>query len=397
MGGTTPSNLRSALYVRVYEWSATTGRIGKMIKGYNTLCPRGEWCKLSFADVKKDFPEYSNNKYLIGISCGISFNVVCPPFASPGADWLNFLHWFDSGDQRTSVRSRSVKMFRSPYQGAVSYLTATAYKSQKTATVTRQIMTAVPSFTPRPTISFPPTITLGPPPPTVGGQSAATLTAIARDAATKTAAALSLSQTQNAMRATQTALALSQTQIQATRNAQATAARGTATAVTNATRTVEAAITQVLYITQTHIANNAATAAATLAPGVAATATALALASDGCAVFCFNVNEQTQALEKQAPTVGAGSVIAELARVFVSFENGLKSSPCNGLPASIAGVQLGSGDYQIRDDLANSLCYWRNWFDSNTNIFPMIRVVLAAVMVILIAIMVLRIIRRAIK
>ena len=387
--GSTPTYIVSGLYVEVFSYDPATRQVGGLIAFANFTGTRGLFNKLTFEQIKTWYQSQNNRRWdpyrtIVQISCARFNGNTCPPAYNNGQIDM----YKEPGHHLPTGRSSPTYLILSPGQFKNNFrATATAYKSQRTPTRTVQVMTAIPTFTPRPTNVWP---TLPPAPPTINAttQTGATQTAIVRQRQTATAAAGVTYATQTAV-----AVAIAQaTAAQATAYTQQTAQRATATAAIAQTQVVELAITSAAQATMTAVAQIVGTMAATQQAGVNRTATVQMLIDDGDAVFRGSFGEQIEQA-KDVSEVGPGGVFSVLVDAATAFDRGLQSSPCNGLPASIAGRSTTSGDYQITDDLAASLCTIRQWLDAQTNVIPLIRQILSVVIVLLIVIMIMRIIR----
>lgn len=396
--GSTPTYVRTALRISVLDYDPSTKRVGSEVYSQNYVFARGAVSRIDYAQIAgymlQSGKAFNRYRHLIQIQCPITgSNIICAPPSGP--NWANQYECANGScpNNRPMTTASNAYMIWSlaGYGGSQAGMTATAYKSQRTPTITQRVFTAVPTFTQRPTVVWP---TLPPPPPTINAtlQTGATQTAIVRQRQTATTAAGSTYGTQTAV-----AVIIAQaTAAQATANAQSTAFRQTATAQTRATQTVQAVATVQLAATLTAISQQVGTQQATQEAGANRTATVAVLIDDGDAVIRFRTNEQLEQVE-EVSNVGPGAVFDMLSNAFTAFDRGLYSTPCNGFPASLGGVSTTDGAYQITNDLAQSLCTIRQWLDSQTSVIPLVRQILSVVFVLLIAIMVLRIIRGSSK
>lgn len=392
--GSVPTVLRSGLGVRLVEYDPSDTKLwlnGRTIATTNFTAPRGSWARLTFESVRN----WARNKgitfdpyrMVIAVSCPLDgVNILCSPSVNGNA----YTHMYNnSADNRKPMRASNsvLGLYGSYPMGVQHYLTATAYKTQKTPTRTMLVMTAVPTITRQPTVLVP---TMPPLPPTINAttQAAATRTAITNQQRTATAAA-------GVTYATQTKLA----QIYATATAQqsqlylmATQSRQTATAQIAIALTSEAVATQYLAATLTSIADTVSTVQATQQSQIDRTATVAVLIDNGDAVIRYSTNQQLEQVN-DVSKVGPGAVFELLGNAVTAFDRGLYNSPCNGFPASIGGSSTSSGAYQITNDLADSLCQIRIWLDAQTSVVPLVKQILSAIFVLLIVIMVMRIMR----
>lgn len=191
-GGTVPTVLRSGVHIKIVEYDPATNKVGSDLLKSNFVAARGVWSRLSF-DFIRDWAKtkgisFDPYRMWIYVSCPVGgINMICVPSVNGSA----FNHMYSkSEDNKKPIRSGSavLKLYGSYPGGQQAYLTATAYKSAKTPTVTQRIMTTVPTLTRQPTVIWP---TVPPIPPTVNAtlQTGATQTAISRQRQTATAAA----------------------------------------------------------------------------------------------------------------------------------------------------------------------------------------------------------------
>jgi hypothetical protein len=242
-----------------------------------------------------------------------------------------------------------------------------------TAAAVRPTFAVVPTATPLP-VYTPPT----PLPATAAVNTTLTRTAQAAIFLTQTALADRRILTTTAAAAQNTATSAARTATSGSYNsynqtATAIILHRVATAAAGVTQTSVAAATatMALYVQQT------ALAARTIQAQI--TATRAAVIDDGSAIDGRDPSIVYQVTDKLAESMSVFAALGAVKDLGFAFTDGLKSTPCSGLPAAVDGASLSGGWSLV--GMAPALCVVRAWFAAQTSLFPYVRVILSALMV----------------
>jgi hypothetical protein len=146
-----------------------------------------------------------------------------------------------------------------------------------------------------------------------------------------------------------------------------------ATAAAGVTQTSVAAATatMALYVQQT------ALAAGTIQAQI--TATRAAVIDDGSAIDGRDPSIVYQVADKLTESMSVFAALGAVKDLGFAFTDGLSSTPCSGLPSSIDGASLSGGWSLV--GMAPALCTVRAWFAAQSSLFPYVRAILSALMV----------------
>jgi hypothetical protein len=109
------------------------------------------------------------------------------------------------------------------------------------------------------------------------------------------------------------------------------------------------------------------------------TATRAAIIDDGSAIDGRDPGVIFQVADKLTESSSVFTALGALKDLGFAFTDGLKSTPCSGFPSSVDGASL-SGGWSLAG-MAPALCAVRAWFADQTSLFPYVRVILSALMV----------------
>lgn len=298
---------------------------------------------------------FNFQKYAVGIACPkVLVNgrpIVCAPALSYQSNMTR--------DNRPSQDTRTVgkqwwMQFKDVWPGQ-PYVwnfrsTATAVSRDLTPTATQKlVVTAVKTFTP-----------------------VATVTQVANIAATRTA--------QARYKQTQTKIALD---IIATSRAAQTKVALTATAQKNATATAQRTATIAYAATATALKSGYLTAVVVAKTSAAATVTRQVKVNDYSALAAVDTNTGMNAASAVAGSLGPVAALQTIVGSFTSFYDGLRSSPCVGIPPVF---NFGTGMYfdlsQIHVWIGDGLCIVYTWLKQNESrpVFVFIRVIFGIVL-----------------
>lgn len=242
-----------------------------------------------------------------------------------------------------------------------------------TAAAVRPTFVIVPTATPLP-VYTPPT----PLPATAAVNTTLTRTSQAAIFATQTALADRRNLTTTAAAAQNTATSVARTATSSSYNsynqtATAIILHRAATAAAGVTQTAVAAATatMALYVQQT------ALAAGTIQARI--TATRAAIIDDGSAIDGRDPSIVYRVTDKLTESMSVFAALGAVKDLGFAFSDGLKSTPCSGFPTAVDGASLSGGWSLV--GMAPALCAVRAWFAAQTSLFPYVRVILSALMV----------------